>query len=159
MSEQEAQGPRVANVRIFFLLGEHACSPQGPIPHTNVAGTRGTLEKHNSNQYWTPVGQTPCSFDSPSALWGRTPCFLDMRPPLPLPRPSPLNPTRTSFLLRSSSPTPHLLLHSVHAPASEPVLAFSIALHLARPLPTLSYQWTRSGRRKHTPDRVEQDSA
>ena len=70
MPEQEAQGPRVANVRIFYVLGEHAWSPQRPISHTNVAGTRGTLEKNNSNQFWTPVRQTPCFFNSPRALCG-----------------------------------------------------------------------------------------
>ena len=60
------------------LLGDHAWSPQLPVTHTNVADTRGTMEKNNSDQFWTPVMPTPCFFDCPRALWGRTPCFLDL---------------------------------------------------------------------------------
>ena len=70
--------------------------------------------------------------------------WLDPPPSTPEPRPSPSLAQALSPPLapHSSSaappPSPHLLLHSVHVPAAEPVPAFSIALHIARALPTPS---------------------
>ena len=64
--------------------------------------------------------------------------WLDHHPQLQSPaqgRPPPLAPHSSSA---AAPPTPHLLRHSVHVPAAEPVSAFSIALHLARALPTPS---------------------
>jgi hypothetical protein len=91
--------------------------------------------------------------------------WLDQPPSTPEPRPSPSIaqalslPLAPHFSFAAPPPSPHLLLHSVTAPAAEPVPAFSIALPLARAPPTPSEQWTQFGRRKLPPDRVEQDSA